>query len=190
MSAQLPMSGSITVEQYLSYEAPEGIRDELIDGEIILSPSPKPRHATLIMRLSNLLQQALEDSDFEVRLDTSIRLKDSRSMPRPDILVMDQTRWDAAEEADVYPPVPQLAIEIFSPANSKKAFARKIEIYLKNGALAVWVLHPDSKTIVVHTSEGRLEVRESNSVSFPPSLPSVLIPVAKVFAPRRASKKS
>ena len=61
MSAQLPMSGSITVEQYLTYDAPEGMRDELIDGEMILSPSPKPRHATLIMRLSNLLQQALED---------------------------------------------------------------------------------------------------------------------------------
>jgi Uma2 family endonuclease len=111
-------------------------------------------------------------------------------MPRPDILVMDQAGWDGAEEADIYPPVPQLAIEIFSPANSKKAFGRKIEIYLNNGALAVWVLQPDSKLIAVHTSEGRLQGRESDSVSFPPSLPPVLVPVAKIFAPRRASKKS
>jgi hypothetical protein len=97
------------------------------------------------LRLSNLLQAALEDSDFEVRLDTSIRLKDSRSMPRPDILVMDQARRDAAEPADIYPPIRKLAIGIFSPATSKKAFPRSIEIYLNNGAVAGRVLQPDSK---------------------------------------------
>ena len=33
----------VGLAEYLDYVAPEGFEDELIEGEIILSPSPKTR---------------------------------------------------------------------------------------------------------------------------------------------------
>ena len=181
MSAPVPMSGSMTVEQYLSYEAPEGMRDELIEGEIILSPSPKPRHAGICMRLYDLLRDALSESDFVIRFDTSMRLT-GKDMPRPYVFVMDAIRWEAAELADKYPDgSPQLPIEIFSPSNARRTFKRKIDLYLKNGALAVWIVYPDKKTVTVHTAEDTKQYSAGDSIQLPQSLPSVSIPVSRIF---------
>lgn len=182
MNAQIPMSGSITVEQYLSYEAPEGMRDELIDGEIILSPSPKPRHADICMRLYDLLRGALAENDFVIRFDTSMRLT-GRDMPRPDVFVMDANRWEAAELADEYPHgSPELPIEIFSPSNARRTFQRKIDLYLKNGALAAWVVYPAKKTVAVHTTEGSAEFGEGDSIQLPASMGAALVRVAEILA--------
>ncbi len=182
MNTPLPMSGSLTVEQYLSYEAPDGMRDELIDGEIILSPSPKPRHAGICMRLYDLLRDPLTASEFVIRFDTSMRLT-GRDMPRPDVFVMDTIRWEAAELADKYPDgSPQLPIEIFSATNARRTFKRKIDLYLKNGALAAWVVYPEKKTVAVHTAEGSAEFGEGEFVKLPAPLPPAAIPVSRIFA--------
>jgi Uma2 family endonuclease len=176
------MSGSMTVEQYLSYEAPDGMRDELIDGEIILSPSPKPRHAGICMRLYDLLRDAPAESNFVIRFDTSMLLT-GRDMPRPDVFVMDAMRWEAAELADKYPDgSPQLPVEIFSPSNARRTFKRKIDLYLRTGAVAVWVVYPEKRAVTVHTCEGAREFCVGDSIQLPKPLPPVLIPVSRIFA--------
>ncbi|MGA7408884.1 MAG: Uma2 family endonuclease, partial [Bryobacteraceae bacterium] len=157
---------------------------------IILSPSPKPRHAGICMRLYDLLRDALSESDFVIRFDTSMRLT-GKDMPRPDVFAMDAVRWEAAELADKYPDCsPQLPIEIFSPSNARRTFKRKIDLYLKTGAVAVWVVHPEKKIVTVHTAERSMEYTERESIPLPAPLPRVLIPVARIFASGRLSKKS
>jgi Uma2 family endonuclease len=184
VSTQPPMSGSITVEQYLSYEAPDGMRDELIDGEIVLSPSPKPRHAGICTRLYDLLRNAVSDDDFVIRFDTSMRLT-AKDMPRPDVFVMDTRRWEAAEEADEYPQgSPQLSIEIFSPSNARRLFKRKIDLYLKNGALAVWVVYPKKRSVTVHTADGSTEFAEGDSIALPAQVGHAVIAVKQIFLSR------
>ena len=158
------------------------MRDELIDGEIIFSPSPKPRHDGICMRLYELLREALSSSGFVIRFDTSMRLT-GRDMPRPDVFVMDRMRWEAAEEADEYPGgSPQLPIEVFSPSNARHTFKRKIGLYLRTGALAVWVVYPDKKTVKVHTADGSTEFNEGDSIQLPDPLSPVSIPVSRIFA--------
>ncbi len=41
----------VGLAEYLDYVAPEGFDDELIEGEIILSPSPKTMHENVCHRL-------------------------------------------------------------------------------------------------------------------------------------------
>jgi hypothetical protein len=41
----------LSIDEYLSDEAPPGFRDEQIEGEIVLSPDPKPVHADVANQL-------------------------------------------------------------------------------------------------------------------------------------------
>ncbi len=176
----------MTIEEYLDYQAPEGMDDELIQGVIVLSPSASPRHASVCTRLYDLLRERLPGSEFVVRLDVSMRLEESVSMPRPDVFVMDAERWEAAESADKYPVAsPQLAIEVFSPSNVTKEFRLKPGLYLAGGASAVWVVRPKSRTIEVHDAKGLRIFSVGEEIALPTPLPAGTIPVEDVFAKLR-----
>ncbi len=136
------ITARVSIEEYLSYEAPPGFRDELIEGEIILSPEPKPLHATICKNLLMMLEGLLQGSSFEAYLATNMALEDD-SMPSPDVFIIDQNRWAAAIQEDKYPNgSPQLAVEVYSPSNRPGLIRKKIELYLKNGSAAVWVIYP------------------------------------------------
>jgi hypothetical protein len=48
----------MTARQFLELgEDPPGVRLELVDGEVAVSPSPVPRHSFTLLRLSNLFGQ-------------------------------------------------------------------------------------------------------------------------------------
>jgi Uma2 family endonuclease len=133
----------ITIEQYLGFEGYPGLRDELINGKIALSPQPKPHHQQVVKNLFLILHKAFESSSFTVQMNSNIRFDRSNSMPAPDIFVVQQDIWYRAIQEDRYlsePPL--LAAEVISPANRHKRVQEKIEIYAKHGVEHIWVLHP------------------------------------------------
>ena len=180
-----PLSTGVTIEQYLSYQAPPEMKDELIEGEILLSPSPMPEHADICARLYDVLKAALEGSDFVVRQDTSMRLQTSESMPRPDVFVIDQARWNAAARSKTYPTgSPQLVIEVFSPSNDSEAFRKKPQMYLDAGASAVWVIRPEFRFVEVCDQQGTREFQVGQEIPLPVPLPSGTILVGDLFVRR------
>ena len=173
----------VTIEEYLNYQAPEGMDDELIRGVVVLSPAALPGHADVCAQLYDLLRERLRGSAFVVRLDVSMRLEESVSMPRPDVFVMDTLRWEAASDTTTYPVgSPQLAIEVFSPSNATKESRLKPALYLAGGASAVWVVMPESRTIEVHDSEGLRIFAAGEEIALPTPLPAGTILVEAVFA--------
>ena len=64
-------------------------------------------------------------------------------MPSPDVFVIDTARWKAAIAQNGYPQQsPQLVVEVISRSNTNKHVNRKVALYFKNGARAVWIVHP------------------------------------------------
>ena len=172
----------VGLAEYLEYVAPEGFDDELIEGEIILSPSPKAAHADVCHRLVLLLTKSLDASEFIVRRDTSMALETYDSMPRPDVFVIDSERWNRAKQQDDYPQgSPQLAIEVFSPGNSAALMQKKIALYLNAGSSAVWIAYPKRQTVVVHDTEGEREYRVGEDLLLPAPLPETPVAVRKIF---------
>lgn len=49
-----------------------------------------------------------------------------------------------------YPFVPDLAIEVISPSNNDEEIAYKVEMYIKYGAMLVWVFYPKEKVVRVY----------------------------------------
>jgi Uma2 family endonuclease len=168
-------SQPITLDDFLARpEREDGLREELIEGEIVLSPGPKPLHAQIIRKLREALMP-LEAQGYVVAGDFSVMLT-PQSMPWPDLGVVNQEAWDDAIRRDSYTTgSPALVIEVRSPSNRR--LGQKATLYLENGAEAVWIVNPKRRTVVVYDNEGVREARENEQVAFR----GVIIEVDRIF---------
>lgn len=168
MASQIVKATPITVEQYEAFEGFPGLRDELISGEIVLSPQPKPLHQQVSENIQGLLSRVVKDR-FVAKQNSNIKFRDANSMPAPDVFVVRRADWKKACESDQYletPPV--LAVEVISPANRKVRVAQKIEIYLANGVSAVWVCYPKKRLLRAYRmGAAALEFSEAETVLLP-----------------------
>jgi len=158
----------ITVEQYEAFEGYPGLKDELIYGEIILSPQPKPLHQRAVRKVLFLIDAALKNQEFTVETNSNIDFGTEFSMPAPDVFVIAKSEWDRACDEDDYvrlPPV--LAVEVLSPANTKPAVEKKVNLYLNNGVQEVWLIHPKQQTVVRVTAGKRSTVKGQVSLPAP-----------------------
>ena len=171
-----------SIASYSAHAPPKGMRDELIRGEIIMMPNPKPLHVTICGNLQYLLRAALKGSDYAVHQGTNLILEEDQSMPAPDVFVIDKARWKKALDADVYPEgSPQLAIDVASASNRPGPFRRKIDLYLDNETDAVWVIYPKRQAIIVHDAEGEQEYRVGEDIPLPTALLDAKLPVGEIF---------
>jgi Uma2 family endonuclease len=46
---------------------------------------------------------------------------------------------------------PDLAVEVISPSDSYSDVSRKVQRYLRHGTALVWVVDPETQTVMVHT---------------------------------------
>jgi Uma2 family endonuclease len=157
----------ITVEQFEAFEGYPGLKDELINGEIVLSPQPKPLHQQVAKNICRLLDEALRGQDYTAQQNSNIQFREANSMPAPDVFVITKKAWKLACERDEYlsaPPV--LVVEVISPANRKKRVEAKTEVYLSGGVSEVWLVHPKTRALDV-VRRGNRGNKEVSPLRFP-----------------------
>jgi Uma2 family endonuclease len=74
----------------------------------------------------------------------------------------------------------QLAIEVVSPQVKEKHFKRKVDSYLQGGSNTVWVVYPDTRSVMVHTSDSVRELKANQKID-DPLLPRFSTPVSAFF---------
>jgi Uma2 family endonuclease len=155
----------ITLEEFMARpDREDDQREELIEGELILSPSAKVPQAAIVRRLRLGLAALEERQSYAIVNDISCILGDT-SMPTPDLAVVELQRWDEAEAAGGWlKGSPELVIEVSSPSNRR--LHRKAEIYIEHGAEQVWIVYPKTKTVTVVTPENSSEARIGESLEF------------------------
>jgi Uma2 family endonuclease len=165
----------MTVDEFLELPPREdGFTDELIEGEIVLSPNAKPSHSKVEVRLLKLLLP-LQEAGFEIGIEFGCILG-PRSLPGPDLGVIKAERWNSTGD-NYLVGAPELVIEVFSPSNRKALMAQKAALYLRYGAEAVWVVYPKDRTVLVYEGDTATEVRRGESLCFD----GVTIPVDAIF---------
>jgi Uma2 family endonuclease len=163
------------VEEFL--ERPErwdGNHEELIEGEIYVSPNNKPRHSEVVRRLERRLLP-LEQQGFVVHGEVACRVTDS-SLPNTDVAVIRQDRWEANGLDNFLPESPALVVEVASPNQTRKLLI-KAALYLEYGAEQVWIAYPLKRVVQVLTADGSREAREGETVEFH----GIVIPVSEIF---------
>jgi Uma2 family endonuclease len=134
----------------------DGNRYELIEGEIVVSPSPTSHHQVISARLFRLLDDACPSGMMVLYAPLDVAL-DELSVVEPDLIVFD--RADLGERGLDKPPL--LAVEILSPSTRSRDLVRKKRLYERAGIQSYWVIDPDEDAIAMTAWElrdGRYQV--------------------------------
>ena len=120
----------------------DGHRYELIDGTLVVSPSPSWRHQRVVTRLWRLLNDACpaELEAFVAPMD--VVLADD-TVVIPDVLV---ARRSDLGERDL-PVAPVLAVEVLSPSTARIDRWLKWARYEASGTTAYWIVDPANAEI-------------------------------------------
>jgi Uma2 family endonuclease len=130
-----------TVDDYILLE--EGAPFQLINYDLIMSPSPIPLHQVISVRIVQAISNFLDDKNnngFFVSAPMDVKL-DEGNVFQPDILYISEER---AEEIvkDRVEGAPDLIIEILSPSNAYYDLRQKKDIYEKYGVKEYIIIDP------------------------------------------------
>ena len=94
---------------------PEGTRCEVIFNELIMSPSPSREHQLVLIKLTTLLFQFLEEQQIGTLLSApfDVYFEDEQSVVQPDLFVILNEDQQLIKKNGVHG-VPALIIEVIS----------------------------------------------------------------------------
>jgi Uma2 family endonuclease len=182
-------SAKITAEQFHHIREPAGVRLELVDGELVVSPRPRSRHSYTIIKLIGVLDPYVEAEKLGrlfTELDTEF---DTFNVRRPDLLFVP---GDRAEELDPDTAAsakdPELVIEVISPGSGETDRDRKFKQYAAAGIAFYWIIDPHAETFESFALIGkkyRAHVRgKGNATIHAKPFPELAIPLRKLWWPK------
>lgn len=124
---------------YLHSLPEDGLRRELIDGSVVVSPSATYSHNIIARWIANALEEANPGTEYVVSTDQSTAI-DENSEPRPDIVV---GRADFLEETPCPIASLLLAGEVVSPGSVLRDTETKRALYARAGVPSYWIVVPD-----------------------------------------------
>ena len=138
-----------TYEDYM--RTPDDIRYELLDGELILSPSARTAHQRTSGNIYYSLRTFVEENKlgevFHAPYDVVL---DDFNVVQPDILFVSNEREHIITDLNIQG-APDLVIEILSPSTARRDRTQKRDLYERHGVPEYWLANTDAKSVQVLT---------------------------------------
>ena len=136
-----------TYEDYLKTSDDE--RWELLDGELVMAPSPNMSHQRVATDLVTLLNAFVQESGLGsvYAAPADVVLSDT-SVVQPDLLFVSREREQIITRANIQG-APDLAVEIRSPSTDERDRTVKRKLYAEHGVKEYWLVDPDAMTVTV-----------------------------------------
>lgn len=172
-----------TIDDFMAL--PEGIRAELIDGELFMSPAPKSLHQRVVGRLFHLLYERVGTKAlgevFVAPLDVHLP---SGDIVQPDILFVAKSNQGIIQ--DWIRGAPDLVIEVLSTEGAERDRLVKRDLYAQNGIREYWIVDPASQTLEVFSPAGNCYEPngyfDRDDIIVSPLLPEFRISLSDLFA--------
>ncbi|GAB6283068.1 MAG: Uma2 family endonuclease [Ignavibacterium sp.] len=134
---------------YKDYEQlPEGAPYQLINGELVMSPSPVYFHQKIIMNLINSFSKYIEQNKVgEIILSPMDVYLTEENVYQPDIIFISNENKGIIK--DRVRGVPDFVIEVLSPTTGYYDLVKKKKIYEQTGVKEYWIIDPEMKTVEV-----------------------------------------
>lgn len=140
-----------TYEDYM--RTPDDIRYELLDGELILCPSPHTAHQRASRDTFLPLMTFVEGNElgevFHAPCDVVL---DDFNVVQPDILFVSNERAHIVTDLNIQG-APDLVIEILSPSTAQRDRTQKRDLYARHDVKEYWQSDTDAKSVLVLTLE-------------------------------------
>jgi Uma2 family endonuclease len=147
----------LTIEDYAALEEPSGVRYELSEGDLIVTPSASFFHNELRDEFNKQLKTFVKSHKLgSVTSETDVQLAEN-VVRRPDVAFIRAGRLLGVDLDQVpLPVVPDLVIEIVSKNDRAADLLLKVSQYLAAGVQVVWLLYPSAWLAHRYTA-GKLE---------------------------------
>ncbi|HEV1286099.1 MAG TPA: Uma2 family endonuclease [Bryobacteraceae bacterium] len=161
----------------------DGFHREVVEGELIVLPPAKSRHARIIKAVAKALAPLEDGGPWSVFVEAGYRLSENPpTWIQPDVSVLSSERARATSGDDYFLKPPELAVEVISPSETARDLTRKVDLLLAGGSLAVWVIYPENREVRVFVPDGTSYTRRGDQMlTLPELLPGWELPVAKLF---------
>ena len=162
----------VTPEEFEAMEKDERLTYELINGVVMMSPSPSDAHQSVGVNLIIACSNALKGKTH-CRPTYELDIKFKGNICRPDIMIRCQDN----------PEIPIIIFEIVSPTSKRRDYVLKAAVYAESGAAEYWVIDIESHTVTVHdyaNDDVRVYTPEATIIS--KAIPEIAIAVADIFA--------
>jgi Uma2 family endonuclease len=182
--ASLPNPQTVTYEEWLRMPEVTDFIEEVVDGEILIMPPNKLKHALIAQRIYKALDAQLDAREFLV-LATVFGLvirKAPLTSRVPDVAVF-QTSTMIEQDGYVHS-APQLVVEVLSPGNTRRERERKLADYASLGVPEMWVVSPEARTVeVLYLENGFLRSAQAltQGVLEPKQFPGVQIQISEIW---------
>ena len=146
----------LTYEDYCN--APEDVRYELLDGELVIVPSPKEIHQRIQLAIGMALALFVQNhalgrlyfAPFDV-------LFTDNDVVQPDLIFVSNEREHIVTEDNIQG-APDLLVEIHSASTADRDKYFKRGLYERHGVVEYWMVDPYDKTVtVLRLGEDRYE---------------------------------
>jgi len=160
---------------------------ELVEGEIVEMSKPSGLHGQITFLLSLKIGNYVVDNGLGIvtAADTGFILQRNSeggdSVRGLDIAFLSSSKAPAVLPDRLVELAPDLAVEVISPSNQVTDMHRKIRQLLAAGTSLIWIVHPVSQTVEVHTRSGAVTLETEDVLSGGDVLPGFEIPVREIF---------
>ncbi len=144
----------------------DGMRHELIEGEVTTMAPAGYEHGKIAARLLRRVAAVVEDRDFGVTLgaETGFRLSDD-TVRAPDVAFVSKARIpDVSGQGGFGRGAPDFAAEVVSPGDAYEEVQLKVRQWLRAGTRLVWVVNPRTRSVAVHAPGADVAMLEEGDV--------------------------
>jgi len=164
------------------------LRLELSDGELIIMAPASAKHGVIAMALGAVLQVFVKQQQlgYVTAAETGYILfknpsgRDTVRAPDVGFIALSQLP-DGLPDDGYVPFPPDLAVEVMSPNDSATETHKKVNEYLRYGTRLVWVVYPETRTVMVFTAQGAHTLDENATLDGGDVLPGFSLAIKTLF---------
>ena len=169
-----PPQGSWTYDDYAALPD-DGIRYEIVNGVLVMTPAPSPEHQDIVGELYAALRTHIKLASlgrvFMGPIDVDLG---SKNVYQPDVVVLLNEHLDRVQAKKIVG-APDLVIEVASPSTAALDRLTKYEAYARARIAEYWIVKPERQTVEVFVLEDG-KYRSLGVFSGQAALPSQVIP--------------
>ncbi|TWT40911.1 hypothetical protein RAS1_35980 [Phycisphaerae bacterium RAS1] len=140
-----------TADEYLAL-ADDDFRYELIDGVILMSPSPLPLHQRVAFEIAYQLEAFLRQRPIGMVVpEVDVKLSD-KLVYRPELVFVRQDNLKRIAPRITF--TPDVVVEVISPASRGRDTRTKFDDYQRVGVAEYWLIDPQNEATTFYRLEG------------------------------------
>jgi Uma2 family endonuclease len=161
-------------------------RCELLYGELVMMSPAGPTHGYVAARINRFISDYVDANDLGLvfAAETGFKIESNPDLVRaPDASFVRKARLASGlPKRGFFEGVPDLAVEVISPEDTKREVSEKVNMWLAHGTTSCWVADPASQTIAIHrTGQKPIRLTVKDELREEPTLPNFVLSLSEVF---------